>query len=127
LSRSISIPDERAAYIAVAETLGVLKDREREEIFLSALDKYPPAADIELLRGDWLATAGRLDGAQQAFANSRRLDPSSWRATMGLGEVMRLQGDYATAEEIFREVLAHDPKSVPACRAMLSSKRAAET
>jgi spermidine synthase len=114
LPASISVPDERAAYIAVAETLGILKEREREETFLSALDKYPPAADIELLRGDWLAAAGRLDGAQQAFANSRRLDPSSWAATLGLGEVMRLQGDYVGAEKIFREVLAHDPKSVPA-------------
>ena len=110
----VSVPDERAAYIAVAETLGILKERGREEIFLSAFDKYPPAADIELLRGDWLAAAGRLDGAQQAFANSRRLDPSSWGATLGLGEVMRLRGDYDGAEQIFREVLAHDPKSVPA-------------
>ncbi|HXP68656.1 MAG TPA: fused MFS/spermidine synthase [Candidatus Dormibacteraeota bacterium] len=114
LSASISIPDERAAYIAAAETLGALNDRGHEEIFLAALDKYPPAADIELLRGDWLAAVGRLDGAQQAFANARRLEPSSWNATLGLGEVMRLKGDYATAEQMFREVLAHDPKSVPA-------------
>lgn len=114
LPASISVPDERAAYIAVAEALGILKERGREATFLSALDKYPPAADIELLRGDWLAAAGRLDGAQQAFANARRLDPSLWGAALGLGEVLRLQGDYAGAERIFREVLAHDPKSVPA-------------
>jgi spermidine synthase len=114
LSASISMPDERAAYIAAAETLGVLSERGREEIFLSALDKYPPATDIESLRGDWLAAVGRLDGAQQAFANSQRLDPSSSGATLGLGEVMRLKGDYAAAEQMFREVLAHDPKSVPA-------------
>jgi spermidine synthase/tetratricopeptide (TPR) repeat protein len=114
LPASISIPDERAAYIAAAGTLGVLSERGREEIFLAALDKYPPAADIEMLRGDWLAAVGRLDGAQQAFANARRLDPSLWGATLGLGEVMRLKGDYVTAEEMFREVLAHDPRSVPA-------------
>jgi spermidine synthase len=114
LSAAISVPDERAAYIAAAETLGFLNERGREEIFLSALDNYPPAADIELLRGDWLAATGRLDGAQMAFANARRLDPSSWGATLGLGEVKRLQGDYTTAEQMFREVLAHDPKSTAA-------------
>jgi len=112
LSAAISVPDERAAYIAAAETLGFLNERGREEIFLSALDKYPPAADIETLRGDWLAAVGRFDGAQQAFANARRVDPSSWGATLGLGEVKRLRGDYATAEQMFREVLAHDPKSM---------------
>jgi hypothetical protein len=40
----------------------------------------------------------RLDGAQMAFANARRLDPSSWGATLALGEVKRLQGDYTTAD-----------------------------
>ena len=49
-----------------------------------------------------------------AFANARRLDPSSWGATLALGEVKRLQGDYTTAEQMFREVLAHDPKSTAA-------------
>jgi spermidine synthase len=111
---SISIPDERAAYVAAVGTLGALNERGREEIFLSALDKYPPAADIELMRGDWLAAMGRFDGARQAFANSRRLDPSSEGAAFGLGEVSRLQGDYAAAEEMFREVLAREPNSVPA-------------
>ena len=94
------------------ETLGLLHERGREEAFLSALDKYPQSADIELLRGDWLAATGRFEGAQQAFANSRRLHASSWSAALGLGEVARLQGDYATAEPLLREVLAHDPKSV---------------
>ncbi len=114
LPASISIQDERAAYLAVAGTLAILEERGSEEAFLSALDQYPPSADIELVRGDWLAAAGKLDGAQMAFANSRRMDPSSQDAALGLGEVARLSGDYATAERLFGEVLSKDPKSTQA-------------
>jgi spermidine synthase len=114
LPASISIPDKRTAIVGAAETLAILQERGPEEAFVSALDQYPASADIELLRGDWLAAAGKLDSAQMAFANVRRMDPSSIDAALGLGEIARLSGDYATAERLFGEVLSKNPKSVQA-------------
>ena len=117
LPASIPVTDSRAALFSAAQTLAALKGYGREGVFLSALQNYPPSADTELLRADWLGNSGQLEEAGKAFDNARRLDPSSLGALLGLAEVARVRNDYATGESLLNQALARQPQCVPALAA----------
>jgi spermidine synthase len=111
---SISIADEREALIAAAETSTYLQWLEGAGLYISALSKDSPTAETELLRANWLLAEKNLTEARDAFANARRLDPSSVPAEMGLATVALRMKDYVTSERIVREVLDHQPGYLPA-------------
>jgi spermidine synthase len=111
---SISIADAHEALIAGADTSMFLQWPECAGLYISALAKYPPTAQTELLRAHWLLAAKNLTDARDAFANARRLDASSLPAQMGLATVALRMQDYATSEHILREVLDHHPGYPPA-------------
>ena len=122
---SISIADQREALIAGAETSMFLQSPERAGLYISALAKDSPTVETELLRADWLMAGKNLADARDAFANARRLDPSSVPAEMGLATVALRMQDYATSERILREVLDHQPGYPPALEsyALLEASR----
>ena len=94
---SVPIADPHAALVAVIETLMTLQDYGRAGVFISLLANDPPTAETELLRGNWLLAANRLDDARKAFENALRLDPRSPAAQRSIAEVARLKGDFDTA------------------------------
>jgi len=114
LPASISVADQRSALLAAAQVMAALGDRGREAGLLNALASYPPSVDSEILRAEWLMKSGNLGDARSALESARQLDPSSTDALLGLAEIARVQNDFATAEPLLREVLAHKPQDVPA-------------
>lgn len=114
LPASILITDQRAALVAAAQVMASLGDRAREAGLLNALASYPPSADSEILRAEWLMKSGNLEDARAALESARLLDPSSTEALLGLAEIARVQNNLAVAEPLLREILARTPQSVAA-------------
>ncbi len=125
LPAAVPIVDKRRALIGAAETLAYLGDTNREGDFLSALENYPPSADIELLRAAWLAALNRPWDARTAYENALRLDPRSLNALGGMADMTLAQNDYATTESLLRQILKGHPQYVPALEdyALLEQRR----
>ncbi len=60
-------------------------------------------------RGDAALTEGNLESAEQAFAESLRLNPRDSHAIDGLGRVCRQRRAYALAVELFQKAIELDP------------------
>ncbi|MBI1738936.1 MAG: tetratricopeptide repeat protein, partial [Acidobacteria bacterium] len=67
-----------------------------------------------------------LADAKAAFTTALRLDAKSLDAADGLATVARREGHYDTAELLCRQILARDPKYVPAMECMMRVQRARE-
>jgi len=117
--------DSTAALEAGAETLLNFEDDDAD-FFIHYLENAPETGALALLRGRWHLNGNRLDDAKRELTTALRLEPQSLEAATHLATVARQQGQYDTAELLCRQVLAHDPKNLPALRCMMRINRARE-
>ncbi|MBI3661969.1 MAG: fused MFS/spermidine synthase [Acidobacteria bacterium] len=125
LSSILRLDDPTVALEAAAETFVNLDD-EDADFFIGYLENAAESAQLALLRGRWHLNGSRLDEAKQALTTALRLDLKSLDAADGLATVARRQGQYDTAELLCRQILARDPKYLPALRCMMRINRARE-
>lgn len=125
LSSILRLEDPTAALQAAAETFINLDDDDAG-FFINYLASAPETAALALLRGRWHLNGSRLDDAKKSFTTALHLDPKSLDAADGLASVARRQGQYDTAELLCRQILARDPKYLPALSCMMRINRARE-
>lgn len=125
LSNILWLNDSIGALKAAAETM-INNEDEDADNFMGYLDRAPESAELALLRGRWHLNGSRLDDAKKEFTTALRLDPQSLEAADGLASVARRQNQYDTAELLCRQILARDPKYIPAFSCMMRINRTRE-
>jgi choline-sulfatase len=90
----------------------LLLNRTEEALALTeqALSEFPWQRELQVLRGEALEKAGRLEEAVGAYTKAIDLRPEIPENYWRRGSVARQLGDPAAAERDFREALARDPK-----------------
>lgn len=112
--RDIQLPDGYAPLLAAAEALLKVEETDDAEKFVEALAAAPESAALEMARGRLSFQKSRYVTARGHFQRALELDPQSLAPARELAMVARKQFDYATAELLFRQVLARDPNYLPA-------------
>ena len=105
-------PPQVGNYTGLATALRRLgKPRRAAEVLLTARNRFPPIARIELNLGMALGESGDLREAAGAFREATRLDPKSFGAWRGLGKASLSLGNYREAIAAYEHALALDPAS----------------
>jgi len=125
LSAMIRVGNAQEALLAAAETLVNLEDDDAD-YFVGYLAGHADSARLELLRGRWHFQGSRFKDAKDHFEAALRMDARLLEAACGLAEVARKQGQYDTAELLYRQVLGRHPTFAPAIRGMMLVNRARE-
>jgi spermidine synthase len=125
LSKIARVDDALVGLLAATETLINLNDDDAD-YFIGYLQDAPESAELALLRGRWNANNNRLADAKKEFDLALRLDQRSLDAAFGLAEVARRNGQYDTAELLYRQIVARDPKYLRALGGMMRVCRARE-
>jgi spermidine synthase len=110
LPRDVRVDDKTAAVLGAAETLLASEEPDEAARLLAVLGAAEPTAELELLRGRIALALKQFGEAREAFRGALRLDPGSLEAAYGLGDAARRAVDFETAELMFRQVLARDPR-----------------
>lgn len=104
---------EKRSVIAGAKGRAILlaKDHKADLIPLwqKIADKYPRSADAHEGLGEAFLTNGNLEKGAAAFEEALRLDPARPRLLLRLASHCAYIKEYAPAEKILRQFLAHKP------------------
>ncbi len=96
----------------VAAGIAALQDGNPEEAlvrFDRAIRRHPDQGRLHYNRGLALQALGRLDEAQEAFAQALRVGGASREALHGLGHLHAAKGEVDQAISSFKSALARDP------------------
>ncbi len=94
----------------VSALLLLKRTEEALALIEQALTEFPWHRELQVLRGEALEKAGRLDEALAAYTKAIELRPEIPENYWRRGTVARRLGDTAAAERDFRESLARDAK-----------------
>lgn len=117
-SEILRTDDRIALSLGIGETLLYLEDYVGAERFLGLVPPELPLSAAELARARLHLANGKLASARQAFQRALELDPASLEPAHGLAEAARRLLNYDQAELLLRQVLARQPRFVPALKAM---------
>ncbi len=99
--------------------MGQDKPEQAVKAFRHATELDPTRADTYMKLGMALIRLGRMEEAESAIADSRRLDPN--RDLIARAAELEQSGDSAGAEKIYRQILTQDPDNVEALRLLAAT------
>jgi tetratricopeptide (TPR) repeat protein len=103
--------DGERRYIEAVLLTRAQKSNEALSIFLDLAKQYPDDRMVQMLLGQVYTNLGKLDEANAAFENAKKLDGSTPRVYTFMGNVELLRGNYARAHQLFNESLAKQVKN----------------
>ncbi len=124
LPRDLHTDKGYAALLAATETSLDIGENGRIPAWIAELQRQPPTAASEILRGRWELQSNRLAEAKTAFEAALQLDMNSLAAAQALADVARRRGDSGQAELLYRQILARRPEYSPAIEGMAEIERA---
>jgi putative PEP-CTERM system TPR-repeat lipoprotein len=105
-------PDAADVKERLARAFGAAGDMRKAEALIDALLKSDPRnGSAQLFKGQLLAEAGRQLEALGHLQHAAEAEPSSIAARFALGKLYAAQGDFARAEQTYREVLTLNPRA----------------
>lgn len=84
-------------------------EKQAEDWFQKALQKYAQNARVHQSYAEWLLSLGRLDAAKQHIETASQIDPKSRATRLLRGVLARREKNYSAAEKIFEELLRESP------------------
>jgi spermidine synthase len=120
---TLRVDDPDLFILAAAETLTDLEEYTNASYYVEKLPANSISAEVQVVRGRWPLERSLFREAQPAFERALQLDPHSLEAAHGLAEIARQQGKYDSAELLLRQILARNPKYVPALDSFVKLER----
>jgi spermidine synthase len=123
LPATLRVDNAEVLFLSAAETLIDLEEHSNAAYYVQQLRADSRLAETHVVRGRWpLARSFPREG-QPALERALQLDPKSLEAAHGLAEIARQGADFDKAELLLRQILAREPKHVPALKSFVSLGR----
>jgi len=126
MPRDLVLPDRRTALLAALETSLNLDEVAEAGAFAQSLELEPPTIASRLALAHYDLLRGKVTEARTRYEEALRLDKNSLEAAWGIGEAQRRLLRYDDAELLLRQVVARDPKYIPALDSLAKMEHSRE-